>query len=162
MNIIYSELIPSSFVKKAIKRPYETGHGEAKLYLTKDYSASQYVEFFNNYSDTNVYFFNKENLAEYMNNFKIVNEYKRKSKYHERYWNSYVCSIKSLPENILFKLEKRFDIDEQRRYYIRSYDYIFREFFRSIALPDLTYIKITKFFNQNLNITYYIFTLEVY
>ena len=92
-NCIYSDLIPSSFVKKKIKRINETGHGEAKLYLAKTYSSSYYLDFFNNYSKDNIYCFNKNNLLNYMLNSKVENKYKSRSKQHKEYWEHYVSYI---------------------------------------------------------------------
>lgn len=158
-NVIYSDSIPSSFVKKEIKRPNETGHGEAKLYLAKDYSSNQYLEFFNFYDDSNIYFFNKDNLLHYMNHPRIRQAYINLNLIN--YWNYHVSIINNFKPNISFELEKRTDTDDQRRYYIRSWDNIFREFFRSIALPDLTYVQISRI-PRNDNITLYKFLLGIY
>lgn len=158
---VYSDLIPSSFVKKEIKRAGDTGHGEAKLYLTKDYTVNQYVEFFNSYSNNNFYFFIKDNLLQYMNNAKVKNYYMNRSPYHANYWKNYEACIRRMQPNLLFNLEKRWKLDSQGRFYIRSYDNSFRELFRSIALPDLTYLKIDRVDNINPPYIYYIFTLQV-
>ncbi len=158
-DIIYSDIIPSSFVKKAIKRPYETGHGEAKLYLTKDYSSNNYLKFFNNYSPSNKYFFDKCDLLKYMNDPRIKQHFFCMNL--KEYWNYHIESLKNFETIIEFTLEERIDTDQQSRYYIRSWDDIFREFFRSVALPDLTYIKIKKFSLPNYTNMYYKFKLEI-
>ncbi len=49
-----------------------------------------------------------------------------------------------LPEKIPFSFENATGAEDNSRYYIRSQDEIFREYFRKISLPVITYFSILK------------------
>lgn len=151
ISTIYSDYIPSSFVKKALKFTSDTGNGEAKLYLNDNYSAKQYISFFNNYDLSNLYFVNRDSILDYLNKPAIKEAFIENPKtkiyktINESWYNKMKSIISSYPnKHIPLSFESRLDCDDQCRYYIRSYDAIFREHLRSITLPKTTYISIER------------------
>lgn len=168
ISSIKSDPLPSSFVKKRLRFQGETGHGEAKLYLTKEYSPKYYVDFFENYNDSNLYLFTQDNLINYLNSDIVQSEYTTNSSSYKNINNNYRLNmIRSINTNyepkIYFNFEKRLSIDSQDRYYIRSSDQVFKETFRSISIPKITYLEIEKYkyIDDNDNIEKYAFVCSL-
>lgn len=154
IETITSDLLPTSFVMGPIKYATETGNGEAKLYLRRNRgytSEANYRSFFNDYNCNNVYRFVKRNLINYMNSDIVYNEYNNNCELYRsadvHYWREKLNEIHNLDDYTYFDLESRWD-DSQSRYYIRSSEYIFRDIFRSISLPKLTYLSISKYLDE--------------
>lgn len=155
IDSIQSDPIPSSFVKRELKFRTDDGHGEAKLYLKSNYSLSYCLRFFNNYQTGNRYFFSRDSLVNYLNSSYISGQYNTHGIYNSvstAYRIRMISYLSSLNPMIELTFEKRSDLDSQNRYYIRSYDDIFRETFRFIALPLTTSLQIDKYrFNGTYN-----------
>lgn len=168
VNSITSDFLPSSFVKENLKFADDTGHGEAKLYLNKENSSKYYNDFFENYNDSNQYYFSKQNLLDYLNSPIIINEYLNNRGQYKNIDNNYrLMQVSRISQSLLKELiplefEKRVEVDSQARYYIRSFDNIFRELFRSIAIPKHTYLKIDKYEDEEKdNYIYYCFLMSI-
>lgn len=146
-----SNPIPSSFVKNSVKLCNDTGHGEAKFYFPKDRALNDYLNFFNHFSETNIYQFHRTNLLQYLNDPTIIHAYNSRSygingpTITETYRQHQLTLINILPNVIPFTLQNRSFLDSQNRYYIRSYDNIFHETLRDIAIPRLTNLQINKY-----------------
>lgn len=148
IDSVQSDPLPSSFVKRALKFYGDTGHGEAKLYLRSDYSLQYCVNFFNNYDQSNRYFFIRNSLINYLFNPNIINEYHSAFRYKgvsNQYRINMINSISSFPDIIELFFEERLALDNEGRYYIRSWDDIFRQAFRSSVLPLTAHLELLKF-----------------
>lgn len=167
IETITSDLLPTSFVRTPLKYASDTGNGEAKLYLRCRGIASEasYINFFNGYASTNSYRFVKRNLINYMNDRRIHHEYCCNNNIYKginlNYWNQKLREINSLDEYAYFNLEYRW-VDSQERYYIRSTDYIFRDIFRSIAIPKMSYLSISKYLEESTGNYIYNFELNIH
>ncbi|MBS4761155.1 AAA family ATPase [Carnobacteriaceae bacterium zg-ZUI252] len=139
--------VPSSFVKRQLKLKQDRGAGEAKLFIGMMTSESDYDNFFNNFSSTNKYYFEKSNLIDYLKLMKMeylaqkCNEYKD---IDENYFDTIFENIDNCPDSISFTLEV---FKDNLRYYIRPNTQTKNDFekcTREIALPKITKIYITK------------------
>lgn len=146
---ILSDPIPSSFVKRELKFRSEEGHGEAKLYLRSNYTLNHCLNFFNNYSAGNRYFFSRDSLLDYLSSTYISNEFNntrgRYTSVSSDYRSDMINYISALNPMIELTFEKRLTLDSQGRYYIRSLDDMFRQTFRFTALPLTTSLQIDKY-----------------
>ena len=110
--------ISSSFVSKNLKLFVDRGNGESKIFISSIQEIQQKDMFFNNYSDLNKYFFDKDDILEYLKNAYIefvgqkCNKYKR---IDSIYYLNKVDEVSNLPDKIEFKLEK---FEDDSRYYI--------------------------------------------
>lgn len=148
INSIQSDPIPSSFVKRRLKFASDTGNGEAKLYLNSSFSLNYYISFFNNYNANNRYFFLRDSLLNYLNSPNIAAQYNTRGIYNSvssSYRTSMISHISMFDPIVELTFEERFNLDSQGRYYIRSYDNIFRETLRFTALPLTTSLQIDKY-----------------
>ena len=142
--------ISSSFVSKNLKLFVDRGNGESKIFISSIQESQQNDMFFNNYSDLNKYFFDKDDILEYLKNAYIefvgqkCNKYKR---IDSIYYLNKVDEVSNLPDKIEFKLEK---FEDDSRYYIRAKQddknsiTIVKKLIREIALPKITDLIITK------------------
>ena len=137
--------IPSSFVKRKLKLNTDTGNGEAKLFIGSNTESKKFDKFFNEFNNNNEYYFNKDNLIQYMENIKFEYITQVCNKYHDispDYYYSQLKSIKSKSNHIEFKLEK---YQDAKRYYIKDMNKdIFNECIRDIALPIISVLTIEK------------------
>jgi len=135
--------IPSSFVKKELKKASDTGNGEAKLYV--GHIEEETKEFFDNFSNENNYFLNVENLKNYLFTVKLEYQYQLIRQYKDislEYWKKKMDELEELEnERIYFDLE---DYEDKSRHYIRSIGDEFTKYIREIALPLMTEVKIEK------------------
>ena len=137
--------IVDSFVKK---NKIGRGSGEARLYIGSQ-STRDFNDFFNNFRDKG--FFLKKDFEDYLNDAKFEYE-QQEQKYQEDIsasWQEYYLNLQNLPNRGLFTLESAVGDQDISRYYVRSYDDIFREYFRSIMLPVISYVSILKLKNAN-------------
>lgn len=148
IDSIQSDPLPSSFVKRRLKFASDTGNGEAKLYLNSNFSLNYYINFFNSYSTNNRYFFLRDSLLNYLNSPDTASRYNTQGIYqsvNDFYRTREISNILMMDPLVELTFESRFNLDSQDRYYIRSYDDIFRETLRSIALPLTTSLQIDKY-----------------
>jgi len=148
IDSIQSDPLPSSFVKRRLKFASDAGNGEAKLYLNGNLSLNYYINFFNNYSTNNRYFFLRDSLLNYLNSPDTVSQYNTRGVYksvNDSYRTRMISHILGLDSLVELTFERRTELDSQGRYYIRSYDDIFRETLRSLALPLTTSLQIDKY-----------------
>ena len=68
-------------------------------------------------------------------------------------WVVYYSELE-ISEREYFTLESALGAQDPSRYYIRSHDLIFREYFRSIMLPGISYISILKLKDSNGSISF--------
>ena len=132
--------IVDSFVKK---NKIGRGSGEARLYVGSQ-SRRDFNSFFNNFSDKG--FFLKKDFEDYLNDAKFEYE-QQEQKYQEDIsasWKEYYSNLKKFSNCELFTLESAVGVQDTSRYYVRSHDDIFREYFRSIMLPVISYVSILK------------------
>lgn len=156
--MVFRELaISSSFVKNSIKIRNEEGSGEAKLYIgsKKDKSI---LEFFNDFNNENKYIMYKVDILDYFKRIYLefigekCNNYNKVGIYEYTKLEAY---LSDLDENIEFKIEK---FEDGNRIYIRPISedkWVFDNVIRSIALPKITNLKITK------NESKFIFSLTI-
>lgn len=132
--------IADSFVKyNKIGR----GSGEARLYIGPQ-GRHNYEHFFNNFSDKCVFL--KKDFEVYLNDAKF--EYEQGEQGYQRNisesWQVYYSSLKSYNDLEYFRIKSAVGKTDVSRYYIRSYEPIFRDYFRSVMLPNISYVSILK------------------
>lgn len=151
-----SKPLPDSFVKRQVKLSKSNGAGEAKFYLGSTDKIDNYNSFFNQFSDQNTYYFEKQNLLEFLLKekfefcYQFINQYKEVSL---EYWDSVYQEVLALPKTIPFQLTS---FNDERRFYIRSSSVIFNDLIRRISLPLISILTIQKE-NQNT----FLFTLDI-
>ncbi len=136
--------IPSSFVARNLKLVSDTGAGEAKLFVGSARNTAEFNDFFG-FGDNYTYWFNKENLIEYLNQIKLEYGFQKINRYKN-------VSLETWEENyhtICAMNEEDFQIDlrpftDGSRYYIRSDDDLFKKTFRNLAIPKLTIAEFSK------------------
>lgn len=122
------------------------GSGEAKLHIGSRLKETFFLDFFNNYDDTNEYYFEKDNMLEFMKYLKLeylyqgINEYKDVNLLYYNEMSSNITSLEAI--NFRFRLTPFMDAS---RYYIRSDEEIFKNIFRRIALPLISNLRIEKY-----------------
>lgn len=145
--MVFRELaISSSFVKNSIKIRNEEGSGEAKLYIgsKKDKSI---LEFFNDFNNENKYIMYKVDILDYFKRIYLEFIGEKCNNYNKVGISEYTkleAYLSDLDENIEFKIEK---FEDGNRIYIRPISedkWVFDNVIRSIALPKITNLKITK------------------
>jgi len=139
--------IVDSFVKK---NKIGRGSGEARLYVGSQ-KTRDFDKFFNGFQDKG--FFLKKDFEDYLNDAKFEYE-QQEQKYQEDIsasWQEYYSNLQNLSNRELFTLESAVGDQDTSRYYVRSYDDIFREYFRSIMLPVISYVSILKLKDTNGN-----------
>ncbi|MHA3062872.1 AAA family ATPase [Acinetobacter sp. ANC 4641] len=152
-----SRPLVDSFVHRRVKLLQTKGAGEAKFHIGSSEKKDEFDDFFNQFSDHNVYFFKKENLIAFLLKEKFEFYYQFLNQYKEvsvEYWESLFSEILDLPDEIPFNLSS---FDDGKRYYIRSEKGdIFNDLVRKISLPYLAILTIKK---ENKN--RFLFTLDV-
>lgn len=142
--------VVDSFVKK---NKIGRGSGEARLYVgsqkTRDFDS-----FFNNFQSKG--FFLKEDFEYYLNDAKF--EYEQQEQNYQSdissNWQEYYSSLKNISNREFFTFKRAVGEQDVARYYVRSYDKIFRDYFRSIMLPIISYVSILKLRNNKGNIIF--------
>lgn len=130
--------IPSSFVFNDMKLLVEKGAGEAKLFVGPKSKAKEIDDFFEFDSDIK-YRFDKSNLIEYMLQVKMEYVFQSINKYRDANivkWNKAYSIISELDDADMYIYLNKF-IDD-RRYYVRANDDLFKKTFRKIVVPKLT------------------------
>lgn len=136
--------LPSSFVASNMKLASETGSGEAKLWVGQQSNARELDVFFR-FEEGYTYTFSRKNMLEYMQQVKIEYVYQKFNKYRDASlgtWNEQYIRIRDLPEND-FKINLS-KFTDRTRYYVRADEVIFKQIFRSIAVPKLTNVVFEK------------------
>lgn len=156
-SLSISKPLADSFVKRPVKLSKTNGAGEAKFYIGSTDKIDEYNDFFNQFSDQNIYYFKKQNLLEFLLKekfefcYQFINQYKEVSL---EYWDSIYQEVLAFPEEIPFQLTSFHD---ERRYYIRSASGdIFNDLVRRISLPLISILTIKK---ENPN--KFLFTLDI-
>lgn len=157
---ILERVVTDSFVKKELKLVSSTGNGEAKFHLGRLNDQDMYDLFFNDFDDSNRYYFLKENITEFLLSLKIEYCYQLLNKYKKisiETWNENKSLVEQLTDTIHFSLKPFYNV-KKNRYYIRSTDEndIFYNLFRSLALPRISVLTIKK-----INGNEFIFTLSI-
>ncbi|PIP75319.1 HNH endonuclease [Candidatus Kuenenbacteria bacterium CG22_combo_CG10-13_8_21_14_all_39_9] len=137
--------VVDSFVKK---NKIGRGSGEARLYVGSQ-KTRNFDDFFNGFQDKG--FFLKKDFEDYLNDAKFEYE-QQEQKYHEDIsgdWQGYYSQLQNLSNREFFTLERAVGDQDTARYYVRSYDNIFRKYFRSIMLPVISYVSILKIKNTD-------------
>lgn len=137
--------IVDSFVKK---NKIGRGSGEARLYIGSQ-KTRNFDDFFNGFQNKGFFF--KKDFEDYLNDAKFEYE-QQEQKYQEDIfgdWQGYYSQLQNLSNREFFALERAVGDQDTARYYVRSYDDIFREYFRSIMLPVISYVSILKIENAN-------------
>lgn len=142
--------LPSSFVFRRLKLESDNGAGEAKLFIGSVHNSEKFDNFFENYSNSNEYLFIRENILLYLEQVKIEYVYQAINKYKDinySYWQDEYNQIKEMQDDDFnFVLTKFVD---KARYYIRSDESIFKNFFRKVALPKISQLVIEKYKDGN-------------
>lgn len=119
------------------------GSGEARLYIGSQ-GRRDFEEFFNRFRDRG--FFLKKDLKNYLDDAKF--EYEQQEQKYKRDisgdWQTYYSKLQKLSSREYFTIKSAVGHKDTSRYYIRSYDPIFRNYFRSIMLPVISYVSILK------------------
>lgn len=137
--------VVDSFVKN---NKIGNGNGEARLYIGPK-GRHNYEEFFENFQGK--CFFLKKDFEEYLNDAKFEYE-QQEQKYQKDIssdWQKYFLELNDLSDEEYFSLESANGVQDVARYYVRSNDKIFREYFRSIMLPVISYVSILKLKDNN-------------
>lgn len=139
--------IADSFVKNN-KIQGTTGHGEAKLYVGAQQKRN-FNDFFNGFRDKALFL--KKDFISYLNDAKF--EYEQQEQVYREdistKWQEYYQVLQNLNEYEFFSIERAVPQDNSR-YYIKSTDNIF-DYFRTIAIPLISYISIVKLKDRNEN-----------
>lgn len=141
--------IPDSFVYNKIKYDHTRGNGEGKLYVGQITDKEYLDELF----ETSTIYFSKSNLIEYLNKVYLVYTYHIFGDYRDakqQYWHQMYSKVNSLDEVITVN-EKIETFVSGKRYYIRLQDEMFQKIFRRIALPVITNLKISNFYDKSIN-----------
>ena len=137
--------IVDSFVKR---NKVGRGSGEARLYVGSQ-STRDFDSFFNSFRDKG--FFLKKDFKDYLNDAKF--EYEQQEQKYQKdiseSWQEYYSNLQNLSNRELFKLEIAVGDQDASRYYVRSYNDVFRKYFRSIMLPVISYVSILKLKNAD-------------
>jgi len=123
------------------------GSGEARLYVgaqrTRDFE-----EFFNHFRDRGLFL--KEDLKDYLDDARF--EYEEQEQQYQRNisedWSRHYLQLQELSDREFFSFHSAVGDQDSTRFYIRSYDPIFREYFRSITLPFISSVSILKIKNK--------------
>jgi len=119
------------------------GSGEGRLYVGPQ-GRINFDEFFNSFRDKG--FFLKKDFEDYLTDAKF--EYEQQEQNYQRDisgdWQKYDTELHKISEREYFTIESAVGEQDTARYYIRSYDPIFRNYFRSIMLPVISYVSILK------------------
>lgn len=132
--------VVDSFVKK---NKIGRGSGEGRLYIGSQ-GKRDFDAFFNGFKDKG--FFLKRDFEDYLNDAKFEYE-EQEQKYVDDIsndWAVYHSKLASLSDRELFTIERAVGTQDTSRYYIRSFDPIFRDYFRSVMLPIISYVSILK------------------
>jgi hypothetical protein len=133
--------IVDSFVKK---NKVGRGSGEARLYIGSQRGNQDFALFFNNFPAKALFL--KKDFEDYLNDAKF--EYEQQEQVYLRDisgdWQEYYSTLQTFSDRIFFNVEKAVGSRDLARYYIRSFDYVFREYFRSVMLPVISYVSILK------------------
>jgi hypothetical protein len=139
--------IADSFVKY---NKMGRGNGEARLYVG-GHSLRDWDDFFGNYKLK--CFFDKKSLLEYL--LSVEFEYKNPSQAYindiKKCWQKYFDELQSFNNLIYFSISRNNDNKDRNvtsRFYIKSKDEIWN-YFRSIALPNMSTILIQKILVNN-------------
>lgn len=139
--------IVESGVKKPIKLVGTKSSGEAKFHIGSSSNSDEFDNFFNNFSELNLYKLKKENLKEFLQSTKFEYIYQIFQQYQEislEYWESKYSDVMKLDDEEIFTLRRFTD----SRYYIFSNEPIFKNLLRSITLPYLTKMIISKYLDD--------------
>ena len=142
--------IVDSFVKK---NKIGRGSGEARLYVGSQ-SKDDFDSFFGEYPARGLFL--KKDLADYLNDAKFEYE-EQEQKYRADIsadWQKYYTELGTLSESEYFTFESAIGDKDNFRYYIRSQDAIFRNYFRSIMLPIISRVSILKLRDSGDNILF--------
>ncbi|MDD4625235.1 MAG: HNH endonuclease [Candidatus Paceibacterota bacterium] len=137
--------VVDSFVKK---NKIGRGSGEARLYVGSQ-RMRNFDDFFNYFHNKG--FFLKKDFEDYLSDAKFEYE-QQEQKYQEDIssdWEHYHSQLQNLSNREFFTLERAIGDQDLDRYYVRSYDDIFREYFRSIMLPVISFVSILKIKNDD-------------
>ncbi|WDV44051.1 AAA family ATPase [Clostridiaceae bacterium M8S5] len=140
--------ITDSFVYNKIKYANTNGNGEAKLYVGQISEKDELDQFFN----VTTTIFEKDNLIEYLNRAFIIYKYHIFGDYRAAdysYWNEMYMKVRVLNDKIVIN-ESIESFQSGNRYYIRLQHGVFKNIFRRIALPVITFLKITKCRDEEL------------
>lgn len=145
--------IPSSFVAKTNKLEADKGSGEAKLFIGPVKKSNEFDSFFNDYSESNRYFFDIKQIRDYLLSVFIEYKFNVFQKYKEvnsLRFQELMSQIESLNREEDFILEK---FEDTSRYYIRGIKKkgldIWTLVLRKIALPKITDVSIVKVDDTN-------------
>lgn len=140
--------IVDSFVKS---NKVGRGSGEARLYVGSQ-NTRDFDDFFDNFEDRGLFL--KKDFENYLNDAKFEYE-EQEQKYKKNIsesWAIYYQKLNNLSSREFFVLEKAVGSEDNARYYIRSYDDIFRNYFRNILLPIISSVSILKIKDRNGNL----------
>lgn len=132
--------IVDSFVKN---NKIGSGNGEARLYIGPKVRYN-YEKFFDNFQGK--CFFLKNDFEEYLKDAKFEYE-EQEQKYQKdisKDWQKYFSFLNNFSDKEYFVLKSANGAKDTSRYYVRSGDKIFREYFRNIMLPVISYVSILK------------------
>ena len=93
----------------------------------------------------------KKDFEDYLNDAKFEYE-QQEQKYQEDIsanWQKYYSDLKNISNREFFTIEHALGKQDTSRYYIRSFDDIFREYFRSVMLPIISCISVLKLKDVN-------------
>lgn len=143
--------VVDSFVKR---NKIGRGHGEARLYVGQQ-NSHDFNTFFDRFTGEG--FFLKNDLRKYLGDAKF--EYENQEQGYRTDissdWQKHISELHTLPEKITFALEDANGVEDISRYYIRSRDDIFINYFRKIALPVITYLSVLKLEDNAGNHSFY-------
>jgi putative restriction endonuclease len=121
------------------------GAGEARLYVGSQ-ATRDFTDFFNNFRGSKQCFFLRKDFADYLSDSKF--EYEEQEQGYQKdisgNWQKYFSLLSAMSEREYFTLESAVGRQDRARFYVRSFDVVFREYFRSIMLPVISRVSILK------------------
>ena len=143
-KIIKVDKISTSFVKSDLKFCTDKGSGESKLFVGSTKNKKMYEDFFQ-FKTKYKYYVNKQSLINYLYMVKFeyelqcFNQYRNVSRDK---WNKMYEKISKYEKNDI-EINLR-EFADDKRYYVRSDDEIFKEDIRNLILPKMSMIKFIK------------------
>lgn len=153
-------VVASSFVKQTNKLSTDSGSGEAKLFVGSKKNEKELLSFFNDFSDDNNYYFEKDDVVDYLK--KVFLEYKYNcfqvyKNVNEKKYNENIDKLSNEYRD-KNKIELKLEVySDKNRVYVRSnpekeykdnWDFIVRQ----IALPKITQVVFEKLNNTNFRL----------
>lgn len=154
VDVLDTITVADSFV---LRNKIGGGHGEAKLYIGPRQNETKYRDFFNNFGDIKCFFLSHD-LNGYLNEASF--EYEVQERGYKKNIAEFLSENKTLVSSLdsieYFYIEESSAGGDDRFYLSNPKEKVYK-IFRTIALPEITYLSILKLINPKDNKCYFYF-----